>query len=180
MNVLTTLPGTREFQHERIQQHIDEVIDINKWKPSRHELKSISNDHEFIKRLSRRKVIYAQLHCATREGLAELQRVKTSVYNEIEPLHLPEVLALIGRRLDRTEMYKALSENILSLISTSNLQKYIKIIKQQMEHHTSMIAEHAAKLEELKEQLSKMENLADERKHSNNNEYHNGKRRRIA
>ena len=76
---------------------------------------------EFINRgnpeaAGREKVIRLQLDSYWREQLADLQGVRRSVYSEIDPLHLPEVLSLIGRRNGKTELFKAVSCTIMTLL----------------------------------------------------------------
>ena len=45
----------------------------------------------------REKVIQTQLHSERRAKLVEIQRVQSqSLYGEINPLHLPEILSLVG------------------------------------------------------------------------------------
>eukprot|EP00984_Skeletonema_dohrnii_P029044 scaffold19351_cov100-Skeletonema_dohrnii-CCMP3373.AAC.1 len=60
----------------------------------------------------REKMIQTQLHSETRATLAAHQGVNHSLYSEINPLHLPEVLALIGRRHGQGELYVALRSSI--------------------------------------------------------------------
>lgn len=64
----------------------------------------------------REKVIRLQLDSYWREQLADLQGVHRSVFSEIDPLHLPEVLSLIGRRNGKTELFKAVSSTIMTLL----------------------------------------------------------------
>eukprot|EP00985_Skeletonema_marinoi_P028705 scaffold25772_cov123-Skeletonema_marinoi.AAC.1 len=65
-----------------IQQHINKAAHINA---------ENENDAEAA---GKEKVIETQLHSVKRAELAELQGVTRSFYSEINPLHLPEVLAL--------------------------------------------------------------------------------------
>ena len=69
---------------------------------------------------ARAKVIQTQLQSATRAILAELQGANHSLYSEINPLHLPEVLALVGRHHGQIELYVALRSSIAELTSTVN------------------------------------------------------------
>ena len=69
----------------------------------------------------RAKVIQTQLHSVIRAKLTEIQGVNHSVYSEIDPLHLPEVLALVGRHHGQKELYIALKSSIAGLISTVNI-----------------------------------------------------------
>jgi len=54
--------------------------------------------------------------------LADLQGVDHSMYTEIDPLHLPEVLALVGRSHGQGELYDgALKSSIIGLFSKVNM-----------------------------------------------------------
>lgn len=64
----------------------------------------------------REKVIRLQLDSYWREQLADLQGVHRSVFSEIDPLYLPEVLSLIGRTNGKDELFKALSSTIMALL----------------------------------------------------------------
>ncbi len=66
----------------------------------------------------RKKVIQTQLHSAKRAAMADLQGVNRSLYSEINPLHLPEVLSLVGRHHGQGELYIALKSSIAGVIST--------------------------------------------------------------
>jgi hypothetical protein len=66
--------------------------------------------------VGREKVIRLQLDSYWGEQLADLQGVRRSVYSEIDPLYLPEVLSLIGRRNGKTELFKAVSSTIMTLL----------------------------------------------------------------
>ena len=74
----------------------------------------------------REKVIQTQLHSKTRAELAEMQGVNHSLYSEIDPLNLPEVLALVGRHHGQGELYVALKSAIAELISTVNRKECIR------------------------------------------------------
>ena len=93
------------------------------------------------------KVIRTQLHSRRRAELAVLQGVNHSVYSEIDPLHLPEVLALIGHHHGQGELYIALTYAIADLISTVNRKE---CIRKQMTYY-------AARLKELGEELAAIE-----------------------
>ena len=95
----------------------------------------------------REKVIQTQLHSANRAELCRLQDVHPSLHSEINPLHLPEVLALVGKHHGQGELYDTLKSSIAGVISIVNRKK---IIKDQM-------AYYAAKLEELSAQLAAIE-----------------------
>jgi hypothetical protein len=100
--------------HAQIQRQIDNALEIN----MNHE-----NDPEAA---GREKVICSQLHSEARAKLAELQGVDRSLYSEINPLHLPEVLALVGRHHGQGELYVALKSSIAGVISTVNRKECIQ------------------------------------------------------
>ncbi|KAL7452149.1 hypothetical protein ACHAWC_003882, partial [Mediolabrus comicus] len=69
----------------------------------------------------RAKVIHTQLNSAKRAELAHLQGVDRSLYlSEIDNLHLPEVLALVGKSHGHAEFFLALQASVTGLISTVN------------------------------------------------------------
>ena len=78
--------------------------------------------------------------------LAELQGVNHSVYSEINPLHLPEVLALVGHRHGHRqgEFYVALKSSIAGVISIVNEKE---CLKQENSYYRAKIAEYRAKVE---------------------------------
>ncbi|KAK1746112.1 hypothetical protein QTG54_002719 [Skeletonema marinoi] len=122
----------------------------------------------------RRKVIRNQLCSGTREKLATLQGVDHSVYSEIDPLHLPEVLSLIGQHHGHAELHWGLSSSIMTLFSTVNRKK---CIQQQMEYHAAKAAEHRAQLEELGTELEAIE-AAEGNAGNDEVEHRSNKRRR--
>ncbi len=71
-------------------------------------------------------MIQTQLNSKRRAELAALQGVNHSVYSEINPLHLPEVLALVGRHHGQKELYIALKSSIAGVISTVNREQCIE------------------------------------------------------
>ena len=74
------------FDEEILQQQINYVTRINK---------QCGDNAEAA---GREKMIHFQLHSEKRSVLAELQKVHQSIYSEINPLNLPEVLSLLGHR----------------------------------------------------------------------------------
>ncbi len=100
------------------------------------------------------KVIKSQLHSATRAELAELQGVGQSLYSEINPLHLPEVIALIGRHHDQGEVYMALKSSIAGLISIVNRKR---CLQQEKAYYNAIIAEYRAKVEAVEAEIATIE-----------------------
>ena len=94
-----------------------------------------------------KKMIETQLHSATRAEWAELQGVRHSVYSEINPLHLPEILALVGRHHGQGELFIALKASIAGVISTVDRKECIR----------QQIAYHQEKLKELSTELAAIE-----------------------
>jgi hypothetical protein len=90
------------------------------------------------------KVVHTQLHSETRAELANLQGVDRSLFNEINPLHLPEVLALVGQHHGRGELYAALKSSIVTLFSTVNRKRFIQ---QQRDYHVATTEQLNAELE---------------------------------
>ena len=72
------------------------------------------------------------------------------MYSEINPLHLPEVLALVSEAHGQGELYIALKSSIAGVISTVNRRE---CIQQQR-------AYHATKLEQLDAELAAMDDAA--------------------
>ena len=109
------------------------------------------------------------------------------MYNEIDPLHLPEVLSIIDRSHGQGELYVALLSSIMALFSTVNLKE---CIQQERAYHASKAAEHTTKVEELDAKLAIMEeaeaamsagvdNINHHRRiRVENDESHSNKRRR--
>jgi len=95
----------------------------------------------------REKVIQTQLRSANRAEMCRLQDVHQSLHSEINPLHLPEVLALVGKHHGQGELYDTLKSSIAGVISIVNRKKCIK----------DQMAYYAAKLEELSAQLAAIE-----------------------
>ncbi len=95
-------PLERDEYHDRIR----DATDINQEYPGNPEV------------AGREKVIRMQLVSYKRERLADLQGVRRSVFSEIDPLYLPEVLSLIGRRHGHggTQLFKAVSSTIMTLL----------------------------------------------------------------
>jgi len=125
-----------------IQQHINKAAHINA---------ENGNDAEAA---GKEKVIETQLHSVKRAGLARLQGVTRSFYSEINPLPLPEVLALAGRHHGQGELYVALKSSIAGVISTVNRKQWLQ---QQRAHHNAIIAEHRIKVESIEAELAAIE-----------------------
>ena len=110
------------------------------------------------------KVIYTQLNsrarsqCCLSQGIDQCNAV---LYSQIDPLHLPEVLALISKHLGQRELYLAVKSTIATLFSTVNEKEWIKQQMahhvEQMAHHASIIKEHKSKCDILQSKLATLE-----------------------
>ena len=123
------------------------------------------------------KVFRTQMRSCVREKMAEIQGIGHSVYSEIDPLHLPEVLYAIGLNLGQEELFVALKSTIMGLLSTVDLKK---CIQQERDKYAAKIVEHktilaklGAKVEELDAKLATMEQAVNEE-----TEHRDSKRRR--
>ena len=154
-HTLTTC-SLAEMNFDPMQDHFDGAIEIN----TRHK----GNPEA----ASREKVIQTQLHSVIRAQFAELQGVTRSVYSDINPLHLPEVLSLIGQHNGQSELFVALKSSIAALISTVNRKE---VLHQQR-------AYHRAKLDEIEEEIAAME--AAESLAEKGSNLHSGSKRRRA
>jgi hypothetical protein len=96
------------------------------------------------------------------------------VYSEIDPLHLPEVLSLIGERHGQGELYAAVSSSIMTLLSTVNRKK---CIQQERDYHAAIIAQHRTKVDELDAELGAIE-AAEGNECNEEIEHRSNKRRR--
>ena len=126
---------------KQIQRHIDMATQINE-------------EEDNPKAAARAKVIKSQLHSGRRAELAELQGVRQSLYREISPLHLPEVLALVGLYHGQSELYLATKSSIAGVISTVNRKQ---CLQQQRAHHEAAIAHHRTKVETIDAEIEAME-----------------------
>ena len=77
----------------------------------------------------REKMIQFQLHSDRRSTLAELQKVHQSVYSEISPIYLPELLSLVGPSHGQGELFAAVKSSIAVLMSIVNRKKRIKVAR---------------------------------------------------
>ena len=116
-----------EEEGQQIQQHIDVATHINRPDPS----------------AGKNKLIETQLNSKRRAELAELQGITHSVFSEIDPLHLPEVLALVGNHHGHGELYVALRSSIAGVISTVNEEQ---LLKQQIAEYRTKLVRAEAKL----------------------------------
>ena len=76
--------------------------------------------------------------------MANIQGVKQPLYSQINPLHLPELLSVICRRLEVGELNTALRTFIIELLKTVNRKK---CLQQKMEYHLAQVEQIRAELE---------------------------------
>ena len=136
-----------------VTKYIDQITRMNRGNYSR-----TRNYYE--------KVIKTQLDSKIRTELARLQGVEHSLYSEINPLHLPEVLSLVGCRFESGELFVALKSSIADVISTVNRKL---CVQQRRAYHAAMVKELDAELAEIE---------AAERGEDNGNETQGRKRQR--
>ena len=127
---------------EQIRQHIGMATHIN----------NLSGNNP--ETAGRDKMIHTQLNSTQRAELAGFQGVNRSLYSEINPLHLPEVLSLVGQHHGQGELYVALRSSIAGVISTV-IRK--QCLHQQRAYHRAMIAEHRAKAEAVEAEIAAIE-----------------------
>ena len=129
-----------EYKDDEIQMHINMATGIN------------SESENTPESASREKMIKTQLNSVKRAELAELQGVTSSVFSEIDPLHLPEVLALVGRHHGQRELYLTLRYSIAEVISTVNREQYLKQQRAELKSKLEAIEAEIATIEAAKEQ----------------------------
>ena len=145
VNDISSIEATLQSNHtlkylsvEPITEQIQMLINV---------ATNINSDAGSLEAAGREKVIWTQLDSETRAELAEMQGVSHSVYSEIDPLHLPEVLALVDDYHGQSELYMALKASIAGVISTVNRKECIR----------QQIAYHQEKLKELSTELAAIE-----------------------
>jgi len=121
------------------QNHINTAVNMNR----RHK-----NNPEAA---GRAKVIRMQLNSVERTALCQLQGVNRSLYSEINhginPLHLPEILSLVGQNHGQKELYVAVKSSVAGLISTVNRKQ---CVQERRDYYAAKVAELDAELEEIK------------------------------
>ena len=101
-------------------------------------------------RSNRQKVIETQLHSTRRSDLYRLQvieRSDTAFYGEFDPLHLPEILALLGQAHGLSELHIALKSSMAALLSTVDR---IGCLEQELAYYQSKVANIQAEIASIK------------------------------
>ena len=144
----------------------------------------------------RRKVIDYQLNTTDRTELANLQGItctNNSVYAQIDPVALPDVLSLVGRQCSQNDLYCALVATASDLTSLVNkpvaIKEKIEKKKERIAHLTveynTKVGALTAEINELNEELQSLSlpgvsnsaNTASE--NTTNTDNDSGKKRRI-
>ncbi|KAK1746175.1 leucine-rich repeat protein [Skeletonema marinoi] len=134
-----------------IRHKLRTALDINRNWMGKQDLAALAAE------AGQKKVISTQLNSKERTSLCYLQEVdicNEALYSEINPLHLPEVLAMVGRHHGQSELYVALVSSIAGLFSTVNRKKFLQ---DRVEHHLSIIQEHTATVETLRTEIAAIE-----------------------
>ena len=149
IKITSETSGTEDFPFETSDKDariISEAIDL-----------VLDSTPSFVKRnrrFEREKLLHTQLHSATRAKLGRLQGVTSSVFSEIDPLHLPEVLALVGRHHGQGELFIALKASIAGVISTVNRKE---CLKQRIAEERAVITESLTKIEAAEAEIAAIE-----------------------
>ncbi len=99
---------------------------------------------------NRQKVIHTQLHSARRAQLCRLQGIERSnaaFYGAFDPLHLPEILALVGQTHGLGELHVALRSSIATLLSTVDR---VTCLEQEIAYHEARAANLRAEVAAIK------------------------------
>jgi len=145
-----------------IQHKLRTALDINRDWMGKQDLAALAAE------AGQKKVISTQLNSKERTSLCCLQEVdicNEALYSEINPLHLPEVLAIVGRHHGQSELYVALVSSIAGLFSTVNRKKFLQ---DRVEHHLSIIQEHTATVETLRTEIAAIEEAEENREELQN------------
>mmetsp|Transcript_26940 Transcript_26940/g.39388 ORF Transcript_26940/g.39388 Transcript_26940/m.39388 type:complete len:440 (-) Transcript_26940:101-1420(-) len=112
---------------------------------------------------NREKVINTQLHSMRRADLCRLQgieeRSNDAFYGDFDPLHLPEILALVGRTHGLAELHVALKSSIVTLFSTVDR---VKCLEQEMAYHQARIASLQAQIGAIKRAEGNVEEVGND------------------
>ena len=182
VNDISSIEATMQSNHTLKQLHVMGTDSAREWVPGDEIQRNIDSTLELNRTLSdqgptavgKEKIIQTQLNSARRAALCRLQEqeVEHSVFNEIDPLHLPEVLSLISRSHGHGEFYVAMLSSIVLLFSTMDRERCIQQEKK------NLIAQHEARLEELDNELAAIRELAAVRNNGNDVGHCSNKRRR--
>lgn len=111
---------------------------------------------------NREKLIDTQLHSMRRVDLCRLQGIERSnaaFYGDFDPLHLPEILALVGRTHGLAELHVALKSSIVTLFSTVDR---VKCLEQEMAYHQARVASLQAQIAAIKRAEGNVEEVGND------------------
>mmetsp|Transcript_25472 Transcript_25472/g.51115 ORF Transcript_25472/g.51115 Transcript_25472/m.51115 type:complete len:444 (+) Transcript_25472:173-1504(+) len=111
---------------------------------------------------NREKLIDMQLHSMRRANLCRLQGIERSnaaFYGDFDPLHLPEILALVGRTHGLAELHVALKSSIVTLFSTVDR---VKCLEQEMAYHQARVASLQAQIGAIKRAEGNVEEVGND------------------
>ena len=130
-----------------LAEHIQNALEINEY----------CYECEGPHGAGRNKVLYTQLHSQTRMVLCELQGIGynfCSIFSEIEPVLLPNVLAMVGRQHGQDELYRMLVATVSDLASIVN--KRARLLQIRAEKSAQVVA-LTAEILEMDDELRAME-----------------------
>ncbi len=156
VNNISSFEATLQSNHTLERISVDPLLTVTgiDIEAHIHTATTINREEDNPAAAARAKIRKTQLHSGVRAELAELQGEGLSLYSEINPLHLPEVLSLVSRHHDQGELYMALRSSIAGVISSVNREQ---CLKQWKIHHNAIIAEHRAKVEAIEAELATIE-----------------------
>jgi hypothetical protein len=124
------------------------------------------------------KVIGFHLNSEARANMCHLQGVEqcnATLFGQINPLHLPEVLSLIIKFHGQGELYTSLRSSIVALLSTVDREM---CLQQDLSYHMVKAEDHAARAEELRVELAAIERAKGQGQLEGDQELKTKKRRR--
>ena len=111
---------------------------------------AINKIHDGNAETAGKEKLIQQLRRDNKSILGKLQGVNRTLYSEIDPLHLPEVLSLVGRRHGQDELYVAFKSSIADVISIVNRREYIRQKRDQFiqkrDHYAALVEKLNAEL----------------------------------
>ena len=144
---ITSVKATLQSNHKLIHISLNTAdLTENEFKlKSMIEMTDVINSlHNGNAEAAGKEKLIQQLHSSRRARLAELQGVNQSIYSEIDPPLLPEILSLIGHKYGQKELYFALKSSIAEVISLVNRKE---CLRQKLKHHVAIITEICAELQ---------------------------------
>ena len=144
VNDISSIKATLRSNHTLRNIHLDLSTEYDPMQDHILMATMINSNEGSPEEVSRAKVIQTQLDSERRAVLSKIQGVNQSLYSEIDPLQLPEVLALVGNHHGQGEFYVALKSSIAGVISIVNEKE---CLKQENSYYRAKIAEYRAKVE---------------------------------